>query len=396
MSPISSASILTPCALGEEDALHLGVNVERTKRVLLLLASFLAGLSVSLAGAIGFVGLVVPHFVRMFAGTDHRILLASSFVSGAIFLIFCDAVAKSVAQPAELPVGVVTGLARGRPFHLRDDETGEHRERQVMLELRHVSCRYDDHLVLKDIDVNIEDGDLVGVIGPNGSGKTTLIRAATRAIKPAEGEVLFKGKPLGRFSFKELAQQVAVVGRLYDLDVQMRVEDLVLLGRIPHRRGLRLMERRSDMDIAGTAMDVTGTLGLKDRFVDSLSSGERQLAFIARALAQEPELLLLDEPTSHLDITHQARVLDLVRKLNRDKGLTVLVVLHDLNLASQYCDRLFLLSDGVLRKDGTPDEVLTYQTIEEVYDTTVVVMKNPVSSRPCVFLVPEDAIAGVK
>jgi iron complex transport system ATP-binding protein len=170
----------------------------------------------------------------------------------------------------------------------------------------------------------------------------------------------------------------------------MRVEDLVLLGRIPHRRGLRLMERRSDMDIARTAMDVTGTLRLKNRLVDSLSSGERQLAFIARALAQEPELLLLDEPTSHLDISHQARVLDLVRKLNRDKGLTVLVVLHDLNLASQYCDRLFLLSDGVLRKDGTPNEVLTYQTIEEVYDTTVVVMKNPVSSRPCVFLVPED------
>ena len=212
-------------------------------------------------------------------------------------------------------------------------------------------------------------------------------------IKAAEGEVLLKGKPLGAFSFKELAQQVAVVGRLYDLDVHMRVEDLVLLGRIPHRRGLRLMERRSDMDIARRAMDLTGTLSLKSRFVDSLSSGERQLAFIARALAQEPELLLLDEPTSHLDITHQARVLDLIRKLNRDKGLTVLVVLHDLNLASQYCDRLFLLSDGTLRKDGTPDEVLTYRTIEEVYHTTVVVMKNPVSSRPFVFLVPEDAIA---
>ncbi len=265
-----------------------------------------------------------------------------------------------------------------------------------MLELRHVSCRYDDHFVLRDITVRIENGGLVGVIGPNGSGKTTLIRAVTRAIKLAEGEVLLKGKPLGMLSFRELAQQVAVVGRLHDLDMQIRVEDLVLLGRIPHRKGLRLMERRSDLDIAGMAMDVTGILDLKSRFVDSLSSGERQLAFIARALAQEPELLLLDEPTSHLDIGHQARVLDLVRRLNRDKGLTVLVVLHDLNLASQYCDRLFLLGDGVLRKDGTPEEVLTYQIIEEVYHTTVVVMENPVSSRPCVFLVPEDAIAGVK
>jgi len=266
-----------------------------------------------------------------------------------------------------------------------------------MLELRHVSCRYDDHFVLKDINVRIEDGGLVGIIGPNGSGKTTLIRAVTRAIKLAEGEVLLKGKPLAMLSFRELAQQVAVVGRLHDLDMQMRVEDLVLLGRIPHRKGLRLMERRSDLDIAGTAMDVTGILSLKSRFVDSLSSGERQLAFIARALAQEPELLLLDEPTSHLDIGHQARVLDLVRKLNRDKGLTVLAVLHDLNLASQYCDRLFLLSDGVLWKDGTPDEVLSYRNIEEVYHTAVVVMKNPVSSRPGVFLVPEeDTVAGVK
>ena len=251
---------LNALSLGEEDALHLGVNVERTKRVLLLLASFLTGLSVSLAGAIGFVGLVVPHFVRMFAGTDHRILLVFFICLGRNLphLLRCGGEERGAARGVARRRG--HRLIRGRPLHLRDDETGEHRERQVMLELRHVSCRYDDRFVLKDINVRIEDGDLVGVIGPNGSGKTTLIRAVTRAIKLAEGEVLLKGKPLGMFSFKELAQQVAVVGRLYDLDVQMRVEDLVLLGRIPHRRGLRLMERRSDMDIARTAMDVTGIL----------------------------------------------------------------------------------------------------------------------------------------
>jgi iron complex transport system ATP-binding protein len=148
------------------------------------------------------------------------------------------------------------------------------------------------------------------------------------------------------------------------------------------------MERRSDLDAAHEAMELTGILDLGSRFVDSLSSGERQLAFIARALAQEPQLLLLDEPTSHLDIGHQARVLDLVRRLNKVKGLTVLVVLHDLNLASQYCDRLLLLSDGALFGDGTPEDVLTYRTIEEVYHTAVVVTKSPVSSRPGVFLIP--------
>lgn len=264
----------------------------------------------------------------------------------------------------------------------------------MMLELRHVSCRYDDRLVLEDISVRVKDGGLVGVIGPNGSGKTTLIRAVTRAIGLAEGEVLLKGKPLPSLSLHELAQQIAVVGRLHDLDVQMKVEDLVLLGRIPHRKGLQLMERRSDFDIAASVMDLTGIRNLSSRFVDSLSSGERQLAFIARALAQEPELLFLDEPTSHLDIGHQARVLDLIRTLNRDKGLTVLVVLHDLNLASQYCDRLLLLNSGMLWKDGTPEEVLTYGTIEEVYHTAVVVTKNPVSGRPGVFLIPgENAVA---
>jgi iron complex transport system ATP-binding protein len=244
-------------------------------------------------------------------------------------------------------------------------------------------------MVLQDIDVRIEDGSLVGVIGPNGSGKTTLIRAVTRAIRLAEGQVLLKGKPLLSLTYRELARQVAVVGRLYDLDVRMKVEDLVLLGRIPHRSGFRLMERKTDLDAAHEAMKLTGISGLGNRFVDSLSSGERQLAFIARAIAQAPELLLLDEPTSHLDIGHQARVLDLIRKLNRDKGLTVLVVLHDLNLASQYCDRLFLLSNGLLWKDGAPDEVLTYQAIEEVYNTPVVVTKSPVSSRPGVFLIPD-------
>ena len=258
----------------------------------------------------------------------------------------------------------------------------------MMLDLRHVGCRYGDHFVLRDITVVIEDGALVGVIGPNGSGKTTLIRAVTRAIGLAEGEVLLKEKPLGMLSFKDLAQRVAVVGRLYDLDVRMRVEDLVLLGRIPHRKGLRLMERRSDLDVAEEAMELTGTLDLRSRFVDSLSSGERQLVFIARALAQEPRLLLLDEPTSHLDITHQIRVMDLIRELNREKELTVLVVLHDLNLASQYCDRLLLLDKGVLRKDGTPQDVLTYQVIEEVYKTVVLVRENPLSARPHIFPVP--------
>jgi iron complex transport system ATP-binding protein len=245
-------------------------------------------------------------------------------------------------------------------------------------------------LVLKEITCRIAGGELVGIIGPNGSGKTTLIRALTKVLPLSAGQVLLDGKSLDRYSLRELARRIAVVGRLGEVDLRMSVEDLVLLGRIPHREGIALIEKTADMDIARNAMEATGILHLSDRVVESLSSGERQLAFIARALAQEPQLLLLDEPPSHLDIAHQVRLLDLIKRRNVEKRLTVLVVLHDLNLASQYCDRLLLLDGGSLKKDGAPKEVLTYTTIEEVYNTVVVVLDNPVSDRPYVFLVSEQ------
>jgi iron complex transport system ATP-binding protein len=259
-----------------------------------------------------------------------------------------------------------------------------------VLELRSVSCRYGDQFALREINVLIEDRELVGLIGPNGSGKTTLIRAVTKIMKPVHGKVFLEKQPIDALSFKELAQRVAVVGRLGDFDLKVRVEELVLLGRIPYRQGFALLEKRTDLDIAREAMDLTGILKLKDRMVESLSSGERQLVFIARAVAQKPKLLLLDEPTSHLDITHQIRVMDLIKGLNREKKLTVLVVLHDLNLASQYCDRLLLLDKGTLRKDGTPKDVLTHQIIEEVYKTIVLVRENPVSAKPYIFPVSEE------
>lgn len=259
-----------------------------------------------------------------------------------------------------------------------------------MLELKRVSCGYNSILVLREITCRIGAGELVGIIGPNGSGKTTLLRAVTKVLPLAGGEVLFEGRSLDRYSLKELARSIAVVGRLGDVDLRMPVEDLVLMGRIPHREGIALIEKTADIDIARSAMESTGIGHLSGRLVESLSSGERQLAFIARALAQGPKLLLLDEPTSHLDIAHQVRLLDLIRRLNVEKGLTVLVVLHDLNLASQYCDRLLLLDGGTLKKDGTPKEVLTYKTIEEVYKTVVVVLDNPVSGKPYVFLISDE------
>ena len=262
-----------------------------------------------------------------------------------------------------------------------------------MLELVHVSCGYGGDIVLKDVSVTINGGELVGVIGPNGSGKTTLMRVATKVIRPAAGEVRLEGRELSTMSYRELATRVAVVGPV-DQGLDTRTEDLVLLGRIPLRERYRILDGKTDADAARQAMRVTGLLHLKDRPVSTLSSGERQLAFVARALAQEPKLLLLDEPTSHLDIRHQIALLDLVTKLNRKKGLTVVMILHDLNLASQYCGRLLLIDKGTIHSDGPPESVLTRETIEKVYQTPVVVLNGPSCSKP--FIRPVSREGGLQ
>lgn len=259
----------------------------------------------------------------------------------------------------------------------------------MRVEALNLSCGYDAKFVLKDINFKIENNELIGVIGPNGSGKTTLIRAMTRILKLRGGKVFFDGIDINRIGFRELAKTVAVVSQNYDLDFAIPVEDFVLLGRIPYQRAFQFLETEKDLEIVEQAMELTDTLHFKDRPLGELSGGERQLVFIARALAQEPRLLLLDEPTSHLDIAHQVKILDLIKKLNKQNQLTVMIILHDLNLAAEYCDRLVLMNSGSIYKIGMPQEVLTYQNIEEVYKTVAVVEKNPISSKPYVLLISE-------
>jgi iron complex transport system ATP-binding protein len=173
----------------------------------------------------------------------------------------------------------------------------------------------------------------------------------------------------------------------------MTVEEYVLMGRIPYRKSFQFFETKEDIEIAHKYMKLTGVLVMKDKFMNALSGGEQQLAAIARALTQEPQLLLLDEPTSHLDITHQVQILNLIRRLSRNLGLTVLMIIHDLNLAGEYCDSLIMMQNGTIRKKGLPVEVLNYADIEAVYETIVVTRTNPISNKPVVFLVSEDVIA---
>jgi len=258
-----------------------------------------------------------------------------------------------------------------------------------VLEIKNLTCGYDSKFVLQDINFKVESGEIVGIIGPNGSGKTTLLRAITRILKPRKGTVLLEERDIWQMGFKELARKVAVVPQSFG-GGSISIEEFVLLGRIPYFAKFQFLETKKDLEIAKKCMALTDVTRLKDRPIGEISGGERQLALIARALTQEPKVLLLDEPTTHLDITHQVGILDLIKRLNREFGLTVIMVLHDLNLASEYCHRLVLVNQGRIYKIGRPEEVLDYRIIEEVYKTVVVVEKNPISSKPYILVVSEE------
>jgi len=256
-----------------------------------------------------------------------------------------------------------------------------------MLEIKGLTCGYNKKFILKNINFKLKKHTFLGIIGPNGSGKTTLLRAITKVIKPQNGKILFEDKDIWQMGFRELAQKMAFVPQAqlsYGLD--MTVEEFVLLGRIPYRKAFQFLETKYDKLRAKEAMDLINISNIKDRFVSELSGGERQLAYLARALTQEPKLLLLDEPTAHLDIAHQVRILDLIKNLNNSFKLTVIIVFHDLNLASQYCDELILLNNGYLYKMGLPEEILTPEIIEHVYKTKVIIEKN-IFPRPYIFWV---------
>ncbi|MDO9540959.1 MAG: ABC transporter ATP-binding protein [Kiritimatiellia bacterium] len=259
-----------------------------------------------------------------------------------------------------------------------------------MLNIDGLTCGYASGFVVRNINLQVASGEIIGIIGPNGSGKTTLLRAMTRALKPISGFILLEGENIWRIKMRDLARKVAVVSQNAEPGF-MTVEEFVLLGRTPYYERFRFLETKNDLKIARDAMALTDSLRLKDHFMNRISGGERQLALIARALAQEPKLLLLDEPTTYLDITHQVGILDLIRRLNMNSGLTVVMVLHDLNLAGEYCHRLALLDRGEIHKFGPPEEVLDYRIIEDVYKTVVVVEKNPISHKPYVLAISEAA-----
>jgi iron complex transport system ATP-binding protein len=230
----------------------------------------------------------------------------------------------------------------------------------------------------------IERGEVFGVIGPNSAGKTSLLRLLTRVLTAQRGEIRLDGRPVEALRPWELARDIAVVPQEAPRPFPFTVRELVLMGRYPHAPQ-RFFEDAADAAAARAAMLATDTLELAPLPLDELSGGERQRALLAKALAQEPRLLVLDEPTAHLDLRYQAETAALLRRLNRERGLTILLVSHDLNLTAELCDRLLLLRAGEIARVGAPAEVLEQALLEEVFGCRVVVNTSP-SGRPSVQL----------
>jgi iron complex transport system ATP-binding protein len=250
-----------------------------------------------------------------------------------------------------------------------------------MIEVNSVSFRYHEDWVLQDVSFRVEKGEFVGVIGPNGSGKTTLLKILYRLLSPQKGEIFFELVPMKKMDRTDIAKRIAVVAQETHLLFPFSVLETVLMGRSPYL-GHLMFESEKDLEIAKKAMEWTKVFPFSERPMDELSGGERKRVFIARALAQEPEVILLDEPTANLDIHHQIDFLDLILTLNRERGLTIVMASHDMNIASEFCDRLILLQDGRIYKMGTPDEVITKENIESVYGCEVWIDQNPVSGMP--------------
>lgn len=257
----------------------------------------------------------------------------------------------------------------------------------IVLEARGLTLAYDRAPVIENLDLAIARGSVTTLIGANGCGKSTLLKAFGRILRPLSGEVLLDGEPIRRQPHRAVARKLAILPQSPITPPGTSVRDLVMRGRNPHQSWARPWTAQ-DARIAEDALEEAGLAGVADRDVFSLSGGQRQRAWIALIVAQAATTSLLDEPTTFLDLTHQLEVLRLVRRLNRERGTTIVMVLHDLSLAARYSDRLVVLHDRRIVADGTPAQVLTPQVLERAFDLHAQVVPDPVTGTPLV--VPEE------
>jgi iron complex transport system ATP-binding protein len=255
----------------------------------------------------------------------------------------------------------------------------------VLLNVDGVECRYGSVKILEDVNLQVEGGDFVGILGPNGSGKTTLLKSISRVLKPHKGAILLNEADIYALKSVEVAKQMAVVPQETSIGFNFAALDIVLMGRNPHM-GRFQMESEKDMAVARKVMKLTNTWHLAERPINELSGGEKQRVIIARALAQEPKILLLDEPLTHLDIINQLEIMDLVKELCVKEKLIVLAVFHDFNLAARYCNAAIMITKGTVFAAGSLTEVLTSENIKSVFHVDAIVKKHLVTNS--VFVIP--------
>ncbi len=264
-----------------------------------------------------------------------------------------------------------------------------------LIDIKNLCLHYGSRPVVKNVSVCVEEGEFFVIIGPNGAGKTSLLKALSGLHPISSGDVELRQQSIGDYSKRELARNLALVPQQVNADFPFTVAETVLMGRYPHL-GLLSVEGREDLALAEQAMELTEVSHLASRRLGQLSGGERQRVIIARAICQQSKILLLDEPTASLDPAHQLRIMDLMERLRQQEQLTIVMVSHDLNLASTYADRLLLLKAGEVEKNGTPRQVLTQEQLSKSYGCTLLVDENPLLGAPRVSLVSEKIAATIK
>lgn len=250
-----------------------------------------------------------------------------------------------------------------------------------MIEAKNLTAGYEDKIIIKDLNLKIEKGQVVSIIGPNGCGKSTLLKTLSRMIKPMGGAVLLENNKLSKLKNKFISQKICLLSQHNLAPTDLTVEQLVYFGRLPHKKWFEC-KTTEDQELVEWAIEQTGLAHYKHKPIGSLSGGERQRAYIAQALCQTPDVLLLDEPTTYLDISHQLELMELVREINEKFKITIVMVLHELNQASRYSDRLVIMKQGRIVSDGTPVETINQEMIKHVYQIECDIDNDPISNKP--------------
>ncbi|WLR47197.1 ABC transporter ATP-binding protein [Halobacillus litoralis] len=251
----------------------------------------------------------------------------------------------------------------------------------VRMSMQDLGIAYGEVKIVEDLNLHIPEGEITTIIGPNGCGKSTILKTMSRLLEPKSGVVYLDGKAIHKESTKEIAKKMAVLPQTPQAPSGLTVYELVSYGRFPHQRGFGKLTDE-DRDIIGWALEVTGVQQFSERQIDALSGGQRQKVWIAMALAQGTDLLLLDEPTTYLDLAHQLEVLTLLEKLNKEEGRTIVMVLHDLNHAARFADHLVALNGGKIIKEGTAHEVMTSAVLRRVFNIDAAIVTDPRTHRP--------------